>query len=107
MLLLLSRAHVWEGWERMDVEKELEETIKEIEESVFSIPLSPRERLLRLSRAVVKMRDKLSSIELKLLNENKTAVLAVATSDLCRLLERVVDLMPELIRPFVYEAEED
>lgn len=91
----------------MDVEKELEETIKEIEESVFSIPLSPRERLLRLSRAVVKMRDKLSSIELKLLNENKTAVLAVATSDLCRLLERVVDLMPELIRPFVYEAEED
>ena len=27
----------------MDVEKELEETIKEIEEAVFSIPLSPRE----------------------------------------------------------------
>jgi hypothetical protein len=106
MLLLLSSTHVWEGRKRMDVEKELEETIKEIEEAVFSI-LSPRERLLRLSRAVVKMRDKLSSIELKLLNENKTAVLAVATSDLCRLLERVVDLMPELIRPFVYEAEED
>jgi len=84
---------------------EISEIMEEIEEIALSLSLSERERLEKLSEKAWQMRSVLSRVELKLLNENNPAVLANAIAELVQLLRRAIELLPELIRPHVYEPE--
>jgi DNA-binding GntR family transcriptional regulator len=87
-----------------EIEKVIIEIIEKIEEEVFSCH-SMREKLENLSELSKEMSDALFSMEKRAMSENNASALAIAVGDLCRLLERTVSLLPEIIRPLVYEPE--
>jgi hypothetical protein len=95
---------VWKMNEISEIE-EVEKVMKEIENIALSLSEGEGEKLRKLSEKAWQMSEVLSRAELKLLNENNPAILANAIAELVQLLRRAIELLPELIRPHVYEPE--